>query len=231
MKILQLKSIKPISNRVRYDLTVETNHNFFADGALVHNCNARYVYDGTEMFCGSRTTWKKRPGKFIKTVTVQDAETGEEVQKDILAPNNNWWQAVLDNPWIETWCRKNPGKVLYGEIYGSRAQGAQFMYGKPEGVFGFAVFDILIDGQWVDNERLIDDTELMDGIGETVPMLYRGKHNRELLYKLSEESDESLFPGQKIREGVVIKPVKERTHHKIGRIALKNVSDKYLSMK
>lgn len=229
----------PEVNAPVYDLeNIRKNNSVLVEGeddviysVKIHGQNARYVFDGNDMFCGSRTTWKKRPGKFIKTVTVKDEVTGEEVPKDILAPNSNWWQTLEDNPWIETWCRNNPGKVLYGEVYGTRCQGAQFAYGKPEGVFGFAVFDILVDGKWVDNERLIDDAELMAGIGETVPVVYRGKHNKELLWKLSEESDEKIFPGQKIREGLVVKTPKERIHPKVGRIALKNVSDKYLSMK
>lgn len=40
MKTLSIKSIKKIkeSNK-RYDLTIKDNHNFFANGILVHNCS------------------------------------------------------------------------------------------------------------------------------------------------------------------------------------------------
>ncbi len=36
-----------------------------------------------------------------------------------------------------------------------------------------------------------------------------------------------VCPGQ-IAEGIVVKPVVERTHRNVGRVALKLVSDKYL---
>ena len=39
MKIVKIKSIKKVSNySPRYDLTIKDNHNFFANGILVHNC-------------------------------------------------------------------------------------------------------------------------------------------------------------------------------------------------
>jgi DNA ligase-1 len=38
MQISRIKSIKKIKPRDKYDLEVEDNHNFFANGILVHNC-------------------------------------------------------------------------------------------------------------------------------------------------------------------------------------------------
>jgi intein/homing endonuclease len=34
----KLVSIRSIENAAVYDLTTEKNHNFFANGVLVHNC-------------------------------------------------------------------------------------------------------------------------------------------------------------------------------------------------
>ena len=40
MKHLKIKSITEITSTDKYDLEVEDNHNFFANGLLVHNCRA-----------------------------------------------------------------------------------------------------------------------------------------------------------------------------------------------
>jgi RNA ligase (TIGR02306 family) len=203
----------------------------------IHGSSARFVYskeseevDG-EMFCGSRTTWKMKPGTFIKTIELTDPETGVETPKDILAPENAWWTAFQQNPWIEKWCMAHPNTVLYGEIFGGGVQGQYFKYGKEQGQVGFAAFDVLEGGKWVNNAELFDNPIYSEGMEETVRVVYRGPHDSELLKKLSEETDESIYPGQKIREGIVLKTVTERTHSKFGRLALKNVSDNYLMMK
>lgn len=43
MKLVKIKSIKRIENSSKkYDLAVRKNHNFFANGILVHNCSTWY---------------------------------------------------------------------------------------------------------------------------------------------------------------------------------------------
>lgn len=44
MKTVKIKSIKKIPRRDRYDLTINTTHNFFANGVLIHNTSARTGY-------------------------------------------------------------------------------------------------------------------------------------------------------------------------------------------
>lgn len=113
-------------------------------------------------------------------------------------------------------------------VHNCNVQGAQFHYGKNQGEYGFAVFDILDHGRWVDNTQLFDDPAYNDGLVETVKLLYRGPLDKTIVFSLSEL--DSAYPNQKVREGVVIKPVQERRDMRLGRIALKNVSDRYLSM-
>jgi len=38
MKITKVKKLEVIQNNDVYDIVVEDNHNFFANGVLVHNC-------------------------------------------------------------------------------------------------------------------------------------------------------------------------------------------------
>ena len=43
--MVTIKSIKRISNQDRYDLEIEDNHNYFANGILVHNCRCVTIID------------------------------------------------------------------------------------------------------------------------------------------------------------------------------------------
>lgn len=99
----------------------------------VHGCNGRYVcwsgyseVDGglpLEMFCGSRTVWKKESESSV------------------------WWQALRQNPWIEEWCRNHKDHVLYGEVFG---QVQNLRYGARPGQLFFRAFDVLRWEYWLD---------------------------------------------------------------------------------
>ena len=54
MKLLKIKNIKKVKNNsLLYDIETEKNHNFFANGVLVHNSSATYIkeFDGTFRVC------------------------------------------------------------------------------------------------------------------------------------------------------------------------------------
>ena len=64
---------------------------------------------------------------------------------------------------------------------------------------------------------------------DMVPVLYRGPFSWE---KLAEHtSGQTLMDAKNIREGVVVTPVIEREDMRLGRVALKSVSEKYLLRK
>ena len=219
-----------------YDLeNFKKFHSLFKEGEnvilteKVHGTNARYVFHNGEMHCGSRTTWKMKPGTHVKDVTWTD-ENGVEVVKTITAPECVWWTTLEQNPWIEEWCRNHPDMAIYGEVYGPNVQGSNFHYGKAQGQYGFATFDVLDHGRWIDNAELFDNPVYCDGLLETVSVLYRGPLNVAALEKLAEE--DSCYKNQKVREGVVVKLERgERFDPRHGRVALKYVSDRYLCMK
>jgi hypothetical protein len=230
MKVVKIKSIRKIGPSKKYDLTVAKNHNFFANKVLTHNSNTRYVFDGETFHVGSHTTWKMKPGTLVKTITMKDEVTGEDTTKEIFAPPCAYWSAVEQHPWIEAWCRNHPGMVLYGETAGPNVQGINFAYGMKQGEYRFAVFDVLDHGKWVVNGEMFDNPAYSDGMGETVKILYRGPLDVGMLKKMAEE--DSAYPDQKVREGIVVKLEKEeRNDVRHGRIALKYVSDRYLMMK
>ena len=72
--------------------------------------------------------------------------------------------------------------------------------------------------------------ELKEFFGyETVPVLYRGPFSEEIM---KEHTDgKTALEADHIREGIVITPVVERYHPKLGRVCLKSVSDAYLTRK
>ena len=194
---------------IRYVYDVENAYKFahlFTDGEEVscsekiHGANGRWVHlPDLGMFCGSRTEWKQ-----------QDE-------------GNLWWKALARHPEVEEFCKNNPDITVYGEAYG---QVGKFPYNVPKGKVGIIVFDLLRHGSWVDHDEARE-------IGKSlpwVPILYRGPWNKEKIFALADgKSEVAKSAGiDHIREGIVIRPIKERNNLEIGRTQLKIVSNAYL---
>lgn len=111
------------------------------------------------------------------------------------------------------------GEVIYGEIYGD---GVQFLtYGEKDITVKF--FDLFKNGKYVDFEEFISICKER-GL-PNVPILYKGKLEKEILVNLSKGNS---YIANHIKEGVVVKPVKERYDHRLGRVILKYINDDYL---
>jgi RNA ligase (TIGR02306 family) len=116
--------------------------------------------------------------------------------------------------------------IIFGEIFG---QGVQDMKYGQKGR-SFRVFDISIGGKYMDYE------DKMSILGKhrikMVPYLYRGPFSMKKMSELvdgptmvcSAEDIQEPFKG---REGIVIRPMKERFDSEIGRTILKYVSVDY----
>lgn len=118
-----------------------------------------------------------------------------------------------------------PGEVVYGEIYGGKIQ-KNYLYGCGDDERKLVVFDVMKDGRWLNHHDVVQfcqDREL-----PMVPVLYIGPFYTSL--SSYTKGDSVLAPSQKVREGVVIKPVYESmaTGHQLERKILKMVSDEYL---
>jgi RNA ligase (TIGR02306 family) len=113
---------------------------------------------------------------------------------------------------------------LHGEVYGVQ----DLKYGKVNGDIGFAAFDIMIDGKFINYD---DFMRICNEYGiPTVPVIYRGPYDYETLYKAAH--GKTLIAGvDHIREGGVVKPVVERTDDFAGRVSFKFVSEDYLTRK
>ena len=110
--------------------------------------------------------------------------------------------------------------TLYGEVYGKGIQ--SYAYG--ENVQRFRAFDLSVNGRYLDYEKY---AELCQRHGiEMAPLVYRGPFSLAQIKALSDGP--SLVGGTHGREGVVVRPLREREDPQVGRVILKYVGDMYL---
>ena len=199
-----------VENHQQYlNLIAEGDHVIITE--KIHGTNARFVYtsDDLKMFCGSRSRWKQE--------------------------GSNWWsQALIQNPWIESWCKDHPNLCLYGEVYGNVQE---LKYGAGGNHLFFKVFDIwhVKQTRWLTHDEVCTQADFRV---EFVPVVYHGPFNLIKAKKLAEGNstiitirDKQTFVSKHIREGVVIRPVPEKYDVKLGRVQLKLVSNRYLCKK
>lgn len=228
----------------KYDIdTLRRYKNVFEEGEPVvvrekiYGANSRFVCVDGMMFCGSRTEWKTEFNAKPQVTKEQLLSEGvpedkiEEILKRIdekytKQSRNLWWRVLRENPYIEAFCRNNERHILYGETYGSVQS---LRYGAKDGEVFFRAFDIMKpDNTFFDAPLLAETLDSWNIpqpplIGNLVPF------NLEEVYKMAEGP--SLIPGANhIREGCVVRPMKERWNEKIGRVQLKVVGGGYLSL-
>lgn len=177
----------------------------------IHGCNSRFCHDGERLWVGSHTQIKKRDEK------------------------NLWWQVAATNN-LEEKLAKAPMYVFFGETYG---QVQDLKYGVKSGS-RFRVFDVydVAAMKYVDYS---DAFLLANKIGlEWVPTLAVGPWDPEKFNLLSEgrttvtetiNNVSAIQPVDHIREGFVVRPIKERWSDEIGRVILKRVGEGYLLRK
>lgn len=173
----------------------------------IHGTNVRVgIVDG-EMMAGSRTVRRKRP------------EHDEQMASSLY-----WypWTLAPVKRLLEDMQSHHKQAIIYGEIYGAGIQ--NLGYGVPKGQVAFRAFDILADGKFLSWDMFSHYTETY-GI-ETVPYLGALQFSLAGVAALSRGKTE--VGDTHIREGVVVKPEKERTDPKVGRVILKYLNDDYL---
>jgi RNA ligase (TIGR02306 family) len=202
------------------------NHamNIFADGEEVvvtekihgTNCKIGNVC-GVDIFAGSMEVRRKRP---VNKESGAPASFNDPEMKQ----NIYWfpWSLPGVADLINSLCKNNTKVItLYGEVYGSQIQ--SLAYGL-KGELGFRAFDLNVDGKYLDWDEF---ESLCKQYGVlTVPVLYRGPFSMEKMKELA-EGDSTLPNAVHLREGIVVKPIHERTHPKIGRVVLKYISIAY----
>lgn len=199
----------------------------------IHGQNARYVHDGTRLWAASRN-WFKRPqlgmgwGEFLRrklTGSLSYISWAEffaiKFSKNDV-PSCVWWEVAKRYDLAEK-LSKVPGIAIYGESYGNNAD---MPYGvrRPEGD-RFVMFDAFDtkNQRWFDVDEMLALAEQLDI--PVVPTLYRGPWSAKLA-ELA-EGRTTLGGDKHVREGIVIKPLFNRTHPEIGRCFLKLAGEGY----
>jgi RNA ligase (TIGR02306 family) len=141
----------------------------------IHGANGRFVFHNGQMYCGSRTEWKKEFSSYdhltvdgiannilkanqrnadnvdFVVVTEDQARTrAEELINRLKSQEpkqNMWWKALAGTPSLRKFCEENPGMVVYGEVYGAVQD---LPYGHKKGQVSFVAFDVMKDGRWMD---------------------------------------------------------------------------------
>lgn len=137
--------------------------------------------------------------------------------------NNLWWKvAEIFN--LRERLKTAPNKVFYGEIFG---QVQDLKYGAKTTEYFLRMFDVfdVQTGRYLD----FDDAQaLIEKVGLTsVPVLYRGPWNKQLL----ELAEGKSTLAEHVREGFVVRPVKERYSNEAGRVIFKMIGEGYLLRK
>ena len=163
-----------------------------------HGCSSKFMHDGEAFHVGSRKEWKD--------------------QNDTA----DLWVRIANKYDLKSKLATKPGFALYGEVYG---QVQDLKYGAGQTDVFLAAFDVYDTHRecWLDVDARY---AFCDELGiPRVKVLYRGPW-KPTLVDLCEGM--STVPGANhVREGFVIKPVKERYAKHFGRVVLKMVGQGY----
>lgn len=171
----------------------------------LHGSNMRVVFRDDRLWCASHHNWKKP-------------------NPDII-----WWKVAERYKLAETLAEcEDIG--FYGEVYG-QVQDLKYGAGRND------LFVAFFDAMNIKTKRYLDYDEFTVRSGTLhlptalplVPVLYRGPWSPELR---SYAEGPSTVPGANhVREGMVVRPVKERWDDRIGRVILKIHGESYLTRK
>ncbi len=121
------------------------------------------------------------------------------------------------------------GVVIYGESYGGKCQGMSATYGKE---LKFIVFDVKVDGNWLDVSNAED---VSNKLGLEFVDYVKVKTN---LTSLNKERDKNSIQAirngcgkRKLREGIVLRPLIELTKNNGNRIISKHKGEKFSETK
>lgn len=158
---------------------------------------------------------------------VHDGErlwVGSRKQIKVEDPASIWWKAAAQCDLAEKLAQA-PMHVFFGEVFG---QVQDLKYGVNGVAFRcFDVFDVSA-GRYLDHDEA---RFLADDLGiEWVPLLYRGPWEPENVDTWC-EGFSAIEGANHVREGFVVKPVRERYDERVGRVILKMHGQGYLLRK
>lgn len=170
----------------------------------IHGANGRFVWHRDRMWCASRNRYPKD------------------------APGEMWWEVARTLNLAARLRETCPGVALYGEVYG-QVQDLKYGIGFGASLVLFDALDV-VARRWLDYDEMVALAVRLDL--RTVPELYRGPWSPDLATLA--EGDSLLATsngGRHVREGWVLRPVRERVHPALGRVILKRHGEGYLTRK
>lgn len=230
---LQQKSKKQCNPHFKKYTSIENFKNFnevFAEGDKVvitekiHGTNFRAGYVPTK----ANTLWKKIL-KFFRVLPEYEFVYGSHNVQLQDNPRPVYYSTDVYTETVNKYDLKSmllEGEVIYGEVYGGTIQKG-YHYGCDKDERKLVVFDLMVDGEYVEHARMESRCAFMKL--PTVPVLFKGGFSASHA-KLLSTGDSVLAPTQKVREGIVIKPVEETTCY-MGRKILKLINDDYYLLK
>lgn len=180
----------------------------------IHGTNARFTFQDGTMWAASKSFYRKQEEGTL------------------------YWDILKTNPWVEEYCRANPGFIIYGEIYGW-VQSLRYGMDHETKFRAFDVFDPAYGflswwELWKSTAKghrvsLLDNPFLVPIIADKSITSFE-----ELSNFVDEhvDGDTKLTKEKQIREGIVIRPLMGAQSTRIGRgMIAKAVSPTYLSKK
>ena len=120
------------------------------------------------------------------------------------------------------------GEVLYGEVVGDGIQKG-YSYACRPGTTAFYAYDVMKDDKFLDYEDF--NNFCKERSIRPVPLLYIGPYSKEITKEYTKGPSIIDTIGTPIREGCIIKPIKEQNSPYIGRKVLKSINEDYLLLK
>ncbi len=131
---------------------------------------------------------------------------------------NLWWRALAENSPLALFLQAHPDITVYAEVYG---QVQDLKYGAGRGEVRVAVFDLLQAGEWLsprEARELAPDLPWVPTIADGAPF------DLEEILALAEGPSQVPGAGH-LREGIVVKPLIERSCLEVGRVNMKVVGN------
>lgn len=192
------------------------------------------VYTGGNFHIRSSKGWKREfedRSQFTLEYFTDKGKT-EDRAKELLdkimsrpLKRSEWWEALYKNEPLKKLLTDNPDTFVFGELFGNTNR---IKYQIPEGN-RIAVFDVWKEGKFYDSPQSIDLAREYNA--EFVPIIDCNYMFGDVEDIINAAEGKSLVPNCKagtIREGLVVKPLTEMYHAKIGRVALKIHSPSFL---
>lgn len=219
---------------IKFDITVQKNSNFVAEGVVIHNSNARFVYQNGKLHVGTHHRWlkeyfadeKKHQHMLNKSIWKKFWNKFGYYQPVETESQSTWWKMARKYNLAEK-LKPYANLMFVGEMFGNRIN--HLKYFDEEGRIELAFYDIysILTGKyldWSECKKIFDYLEL-----PVAPVFYSGEFTSYSELMDYAHHGSAVPDAKEIAEGWIIRPEVERYDPRIGRVILKYKTDEYLS--